>query len=259
MEEHKQKFRDLLLNGPLEKYTEDLYNCYLVHNITPSNKRHIEQEQENFILLIERCRAFLIILSDLREGVIRWVDMTIECDEDILEYEIAVQNKVCGYIKRIHSYFDDHCDWSVLIETALKARWYSISESVIGVDLMEYDEEGRLTEDSFLDTLGSINKCLDESKQLMEYSTELMTMAFLDQVKKTGVKLNNDVYREVYKCLYFFGWLDYDQWVSHQKSSSKYIREQFIKQKFNRLDGKEKIWDDLIIDVIDPDWFDPRK
>ena len=256
---HKECFRDKLRNGPLESFSDELYRAYELYNLNASYLRNIEIDRDSVEENILKCKELVTILADLRENKVCWRDETYT-DLTIPPYlEKYVQDSLIAEISRLHESQLISSSNSRLIEDAIKAQWNEVTDLLPNTNDLELDESHRLT-DSSLNILSiRINECVQESRKLFTWTTQLKTAAFLDAVVKTKVHLNNAVYREVYKCLEFFGWIDYDQLNSHSCNTAKDAKERFIRAKFNRLKNKDFDFNDFIVKVIDSDLYDPRK
>lgn len=256
---HKESFRDILLNGPLEPYADELYGTYELYNVNPTYLRHIENDKEQIANMIGRCREIVVILQDIREGKVCWRNEVFTDLKVPFSVETFLQKDLEQLIRGTKDKTFFSAKNSMLIEDAIQAKWQDVTRLLPDSEVFHYDNMGRLTNDSFSNVKEKVEESFSAVGKLFTWTNELMISAFLDGVRHTGVKLDNAVYREVYKCLRFFSWIDYDQMESHRKTTSKYVKENFIKQKFNRLDNNGIDWMEFIADVIDEDFINPRK
>ena len=257
--ECKEAFCRLLLNGPLEEHSDALYNASQLYYISPTYLSGIEADKSSFVRDIHKCLELVTILADLRNGQIYWRD-EIYSDIDIpISLIEGVQDTLLDLIEVIHSRQVMAVPDASVVEDAVRAKWCEVTDLLPGIIDLDFDERKLITNDSFDSLLQSIAKCNANASKLFSWTKELMITAFLDSVEKTGVKLNNSVYREVYKCLEFLGWIDPEQLRSHNLNSARDAKERFIRAKFNRLKEKGFDFNDFIVSVIDTDWYDPRK
>lgn len=261
-EPKRDAYNHLCLKTPLEPHSDELYKFYATSTLKEDDDSNLRQEREKIRHYLSICHVLIPILRDLRNQTLRWGkevvtdvyipdEIVVKIQDDLLEYlaEIEMSTGLGLYSEPI------------MVE-AIKARWMDALAFLPDRDKVEYLEDF-FTEEYFNSLADGIEKCYAVSEQLFELTNDYLVREFLKTVKALPVKMTNALYRVVYDSLEFFGWIPEEVLQSHrdyiEKGMNKYVKENYIKSKFKNLKDEEHDWDDMLVAVIDPDWYDPRK
>lgn len=255
-EKYKQDFINDFRNTALAPYSEAIYDWYSTTKMPLLYKVALEEDKSTIQDLIRHCHDLIIILGDLRNGVVRWGHEEINDLPVPVEIEHTIQNYLTSYINEAQYLVGTSSSSEPKVVEAIRIRWGSALAWMPLISGFEYDDDGRFTQDTFDDAYERIQKCFEESQHLFEVSTELLMHEFLKFVKELDVEMNNKTYAQVYRCLERFGWLPNGVVDSHNKTTTKYIRESYIKSRFKNLKDGDFSWREFLTDPIELDFLD---
>lgn len=246
-------------NTILEPYAEELYKWYQTATLPPSDEEALMKEKRSVEEMVRHCHELITILGDLRNSEIHWrnevitdLPIPLTLEHDVQRYLISYIGE-SGYTVGIGLYSDP------LVAEAIRVKWGDTLAWMPLTTSFEYDEDGRFTQETFDDAYDRIEKSYKASQKLFVLTNELLTREFLKFVRGLGVKLCNKTYLQVYRCLDKFGWLPKDVAHCHNTTTSRYVKENYIKSKFLHLRDDDFDWNEFITDPIDFDFLDPRK
>jgi hypothetical protein len=107
-------------------------------------------------------------------------------------------------------------------------------------DEIPLEDDGSIPLDDLLGVHQFVNESLEVVDNVINIAREEVEENFLPFIISTGVKLDNSMYRDIYDCMKLANLIDKDQVRSHDLSSSRYVRENFIKLRFKRLQSNQE-------------------
>lgn len=258
----RDSFDKLCLKTPLEPYSKDLYKFFATSYLKKEEGKVLEHDMKKIQHELSVCHVLVEILRDLRAGKLRWgkeVVSDVWVSDSVM---VEVQARLLEYLEEIEhtSGFGEFSE-PIMVE-AIRIRWSETLAYLPDIDEIDY-EENWFTDESFEDVAERVEKCYNVSNKLFELSEEYLVREFIKTVKALPVKQNNALYRAVYDCLVFFGWIPQKVQESHKcyadNKKSRYVKENYIKSKFRNLKDENPDWEALISAAIDPDLYDPHK
>lgn len=261
-EPKRDAYNHLCLKTPLEPHSDELYKFYATSTLKEDDNSNLKYERDKIRHCLSVCHVLVAILRDLRNQTLRWgkeVVADVWISDDIM---VQIQESLLSYIAEIEMSAGLGVYSEPIMVEAIKVRWLDALTSLPDRHKVDYEED-RFSEESFNEIAEGIEKCYSVSEQLFELSNDYLVREFMKTVKDLPVKQNNALYRAVYDSLEFFGWIPEEVLQSHrnyiEKGMNKYVKENYIKSKFKNLKDEEHDWNDMLVAVIDPDWYDPRK
>lgn len=100
--------------------------------------------------------------------------------------------------------------------------------------------EGYISIDELMGIQQFVNESFQVIDNIMLITREEVEENFLPFIISTGVKLDNSMYRDIYDCMIMANLIDKEQIHSHDVSTSRYVRENFIKLRFKRLQSNQE-------------------
>lgn len=252
VQQYTKEFVDKFRNTVLEEYAEHIYRWYRTTIIPFIDNVYLRIEKESIETKIRHCHDLIIILGDLRRGVIPWRNKVIDDLPVSTNVQCDIQDALESYIREIgHSVGISSTKEPKVVE-AIRMEWGDALAWLPLVDDFEKDANGLYTQESFDYASERIEKCFAESKRLFLLTNEMLTKGLLKYIKSLGVTLCNKTYAQVYRCLEHFGWIPADVLKCHNTTTSKYVKENYIKSKFTNLKDKDFDFEEFL---STPDMF----
>lgn len=252
---YKQDFIFKFHNTALGSYAGDIYDWYLSNRLPFLDRVQLETDKNSIEEMVRHCHELIIILADLRKSEVRWRNEIITDLSIPPEIEHTIQKRLLDYIEETGYTVGIGLSSDPMVVDAVRVRWGEALAWMPIKTSFEYDEFGRFTQDSFDDARERIEKCFVESQNLFRLTNGLLMRGMLQHIKKLGVPMTNKSYLQVYRCLEHFGWIPKDILDSHSKTTSRYVRENYIKAKFLRLERDGFDWDRFLLDPVELDKF----
>lgn len=80
-----------------------------------------------------------------------------------------------------------------------------------------------------------LTKFLKKTREIIDINEDYRINDFLKRAKDLGVPMSNQYYRDLYRCLEYFGLLNEDQVRQHNTLNQPQVREQYIQKRVRRL------------------------
>ena len=258
-QQYKQDFINKFRNTALESYADKIYDWYSTTKLPLLDMVWLAKDKENIEKMVRQCHEMIIILKDLRQSKVYWRDVVITDLPIPHKIEHIIQKELISIIGEIGYTAGVGLASDPLIVEATKVKWSSALGWLPLAESFEYDEDGRFTQETFDDASERIERTYKEAQSLFQLNNGLLMHEFLKYVKSLGVPMTNKTYLQVYRCLEHFNWLPKETAKAHQKTTSRYVRENYIKAAFRHLKDGDFDWNEFLADAIDPDLLDPRK
>lgn len=116
-------------------------------------------------------------------------------------------------------------------------KWQNTMELLPKPEEVEF-EEGTPTfiVNSCLDKIiKNLSKFITRTKEIIEVNEDYRINDFLRRIKELNVPLRNDMYRDIYHCLEYFGLMEEEQLRLHESNTRHDTKEQFIQKRIKRL------------------------
>lgn len=253
------QFRDLLKNGAIESLTDTLWKFYSLVALPDNIAEGIYSDKQSIGRWIKASKALVTILGDLRNEEVHWRNQVYTDLMVPIRIEIDIQERLLSFSDILVVNLCSLEGTSIDAQEIIRGAWNSAMSAMPRRGDIVFDKDGRFTEESFQAVRNGVEKCYEEYEHLFMITNDLLTLEFLKKIKKSNIALNNKVYREVYKCLDFFGWIPTEIKEDHTKYTTRYVKENYIKAKFHRIKNDDSQLEELICDLIDYSLIDPRK
>ena len=229
-------FRDKFKNRLLEPYAEDIYNYYHKDLLTRYQIAAVKSIKQRVIRRLENCYGLAIMLRDLRRGDVRWQG-----------FDYHNESVAFGMFYNVEQLFYDELQepWYRMerlrdegTSPLAKQLWEKWSKTLAILPQQETigkDDSGDITEEGIEEAISDIQYCLEHAREYVVYSEGNIADEIIKKAHELGLKMCNASYRELYECLVFFDLIPRDQVELHKKTTSRYVRENYIKARVKRL------------------------
>ena len=114
-------------------------------------------------------------------------------------------------------------------------KWNELLDLVPNLHNIEYIGEDVMTDQYILDLQATLMTIWDGIEKLATQSREVYINGVIQIVKDSGITPSNALYRDIYACLRIGELISEEQLRLHDASTSRYVRENYIKAKYTRL------------------------
>lgn len=114
-------------------------------------------------------------------------------------------------------------------------KWNALLGLVPSVHNIDYGENDVMTEEFIIQLQATLMTIWDGIDKLATQAREVYINGLIKIAKESGIKASNALYRDIYDCLQMGDLITEEQLHLHNSSSSKYVRENYIKAKYQRL------------------------
>lgn len=114
-------------------------------------------------------------------------------------------------------------------------KWNELLDLVPNLHNIEYEGEDVMTDKYILDLQATLMTIWDGIDRLATQSREVYINGVIQIVKDSGITPSNALYRDIYACLRLGELISEEQLRLHDSSTSRYVRENYIKAKYTRL------------------------
>ena len=113
-------------------------------------------------------------------------------------------------------------------------RWNELLNSVPNLHNIDYDKDEVMSDQYIQDLQDTLIAICEGVHKLETQSREVYINGVIQIVKDSGLKPTNALYRDIYESLRIGELISKDQLHVHDNSTNRYVRENFIKAKYNR-------------------------
>lgn len=162
----------------------------------------------------------------------------IVTDGPLIEIQKGIQNAILSCLDSLYRRIDKHTILEALEPEYKKSfeLWNSYLKGMPYPEEIRENANGHLLSDEVMDEIMTfIDRAPKDMIESVTISEDDVIKNFLRYAIKLGIKMNSEVYRELYECLEEFSLIPSEQYHSHMKNSSPYVRENYIKMKVKRL------------------------
>lgn len=233
----KDAFVRKFINKPLEPIAEDVYEHLLSiykekygYFVLDPYFRNLFANLSSFFYVLQYVRQvhgehylkdnWSITSEDTQNNIRKGLD-------EVLAQEISALN-----------YTGDMIFFASINRKDLKPiidNWNELLSLIPSANTIEYDMEGLITERYLSGLADDIYHIWEEINRLATQAREIYISDIIRHIKESGIKPSNALYRDIYDCLKMSDLLDEEQVQVHDKSYNKYVRENYIKAKYQRL------------------------
>lgn len=233
----KEEFVRKFINRPLEHYADLVYDFLL----------STFDEKYGYSILVKGHRALFVaiiklidvmtLVYDLRDA--DWLKKHYSIDDPEILYSIKkhLSNVLVDEIKRVNT-VANNIPFNAIDSLDVKRvinKWESFMKLIPSAFSIQRDVDGTISDaelESLTSSLASLSK---EINNVFLQKNENIVNSLLLNINSYDIPLNNALYRDVYDCLELADLIPIEQLKMHQASTSRYVRENYIKSKCNRL------------------------
>lgn len=233
---NRAQLKDLFKNRVLEPYVDSLFDFFRDELLTRYRISVVRTVKKNIVRRLENCYGLAIMLQDLSHGDIKWQNFTVHNPivagglyyhvEGLLYDELQ---EPWDKMDRLRDKEGGHVSRELWDKWAKSLAWLPQRETI------KHDEDDNIPAEEMQEVIDLIKSCLDDAREYVVFSENNAIDAIITKAKDLGVKMCNASYRELYDLLVFFDLIPRDQVDYHIKTPSRYVRENYIKAKANRL------------------------
>lgn len=117
-------------------------------------------------------------------------------------------------------------------------RWETIVNEIPCREDCVIEKDGYIDDDEFFGIRQAVSAVFDSIEDSYIRSKNDFADAFIRFVIGLKLPLSNRLYRDIYDCMKMLNVLDSEQIRLHESSTSKYVRENYIKLKIKRMTDK---------------------
>ena len=233
----KDAFIRKFINKPLEPLSEEIY-CLLVKMY--KEKYGFFVLSPSFIGLYDELQKFIYIVEavdDLYDD--DYLKDLYKC-KDVSWIEGIRKNVIPALIDGISkvTFAADKIVFSSIerkdLEPAVQ-KWQTLLNTLPSVHTVEYDDKGLLTRQYLEEIEDAFILFAKETLRLIEQANDIYAAEIVSLVKQSDLIPSNALYRDIYDCLKIANLIPPQQLHMHDTSTSKYVRENYIKAKYSRL------------------------
>lgn len=114
-------------------------------------------------------------------------------------------------------------------------KWNELLGMVPNLHNIDYDENEVMTQEYILNLQARVMTIWDGIDKLATQAREIYINGAIQLVKQSNIPASNALYRDIYDCLRMADLITEEQLHLHDSSSSRYVRENYIKSKYQRL------------------------
>lgn len=232
----KEAFVRKFVNRPLERYADLVYDFLL----STFNEKYgyfvLEREYKSLLLALYKLAQVLTLVSDLRDE--KWLKKHYSIDDPEIVHSLTCHssNVIIEELKRVGTAADiisftaiDRPDIRGLV-----SRWESIMNLIPSEFDIKRDIDGTISDKELDDLISNVASLSEDIGKSFVRKNDSFVNSLLVIIYSYGIPLNNALYRDVYDCLELANLIPAEQLKMHKASTSRYVRENFIKQRFNR-------------------------
>lgn len=117
-------------------------------------------------------------------------------------------------------------------------RWETLVNIIPCREECDIEKDGYIDDDEFFGIQQAISAVFDSIEESYIRSKNEFADAFIRFVIGLKLPLSNKLYRDIYDCMRMLNLLDPEQIRLHDSSTSRYVRENYIKLKIKRMTDK---------------------
>lgn len=114
-------------------------------------------------------------------------------------------------------------------------KWNALLGLVPNVHNVDYDENEVMTDEYITNLPATLMTIWDGIEKLATQAREVYINGLIKLVKESNITASNSLYRDIYDCLRMADLIPEEQLHLHDSSTSRYVRENYIKTKYQRL------------------------
>lgn len=237
-ERNKSVLEDRFKNRILGPYAGTLYDYFHKDLLSRWQLNTVKSVKNGVINRLENCYGLAIMLRDLRKNEIKWAGTNIHSRDISRKLEIEIEYMLYDELEEPwDKMMMLRKDESKQISMDLWHKW-AIDLSILPQkDTIVRDDDDNIPDDELDEVISTIEYCLNDAKKFVVITENQIIDDILKKAFELGVEKCNASYRELYECLDFFDLIPKEQKEYHHNTSSKYVRENFIKAKVKRFNG----------------------
>lgn len=229
----KREFHKRFINRPLEPYADSIFDYFSLEVTDRVDAYMIKSSKEGLIENVRDNLNIAYFAKSIRSGSIKGPGFCISNVDDVRSLKESVDSLL---VFRLSEPFREiELQKGFISITKVTDNWHEVIYKLPREKDVVYNDE--YIDDSCLDRMiCSMETFMKEAKDLEIVTQETRVVDFLKKAQEMGIPMNNKSYRDFYDCLDFFGLIPAEIKEMHAKTTSKYVRENYIKSKCNRLD-----------------------
>lgn len=233
----REDFLRFYTNRPMERVAGLVYDYFA--DVRKKNLLYqaLESVYNEILLNIGGVGMMLDFLEDLQEpGHI--TERYPLMDSNVWrELSIVIKNHLFERIDNLFEKAKGYIEWGQREPELMPVfqTWVSCIDQLPAPEDILVESDGYIPWVELNEINELFNFTLDSIEDAFEVTREEVEVNFLPFVLSTGVTLNNSMYRDIYDCMKMASLIRAEQVRSHDSSTSRYVRENYIKLKIKRL------------------------
>lgn len=227
----KREFHTIFINRPLEPYADLIFDYFSLEVTDRVDAYMIKSSKEGLIENVRDNLNIAYFAKSIRSGSIKGSGFCISNVDDVRSLKESVDSLLVFRLSEPFKEIELQKGFTSI--TKITDNWHEAIYKLPREENVIYNDE--YIDDSCLDNMIScMENFLKEAKDLEIVTQETRVVDFLKKVQDMGIPMNNKFYRDFYDCLVYFGLIPAEVKEAHDKTPSKYVRENYIKLKFKR-------------------------
>lgn len=237
----REEFQRFYANRPMGQIADRVYDFF--HGI---NERNLKYKALNSVYLdiisdVGNIGTILDFLDDL-QGTYRIPERYQLTDETIWrKVSILMKDHLCTALDKAFERARSYIEWGKREPELMSVleEWVGIIEQLPASDEIAFEEDGYIPLEEIIGMKDLVDLAFDVIDTTSIITQNEVEESFLPFVLSTGIELNNALYRDIYDCMILANLLEREQIRLHKSSTSRYVRENFIKARFKRLQSNQ--------------------
>lgn len=233
----KTAFVRNFINKPLEPVAEKIYDLLLQmykekygYFVLEPHFKNLYQELLNFASLLE-------YVKDVHNN--KWLaeKYDLSAPETLVNLRKGVDQAFVQEISALNLAADKIYFSTVTRKDLVQIsdKWDDLLSLLPSTHTVEYDDNEVITDQYLVDVEAILLTISEGINVLANQAREVYATSIIQFVKESNIPPSNALYRDIYNCLVIADLISPEQRHLHDASTSRYVRENYIKAKYQRL------------------------
>lgn len=233
----KEEFQRLFINKRLEHCAGKIYDIFFTGYELGNSFVIVEELYWNLVCILDDAARMASLMLDLRN--IDWLRENYDImNIDDMDLMTEALDKV--FVEKIAqvTLAVDKLYFTEAMDPESKTAVDRISKEVSMLKTqheIEFNDNGKIHPLDMEIYRFHLRGAKETLEHAFDSSRENYINRVLMEIVGMDIRLDNEVYREIYECLEHLGLIPEDVLRSHRNTSSKYVKENYIKAKYKRL------------------------